>query len=78
MQLTYIECGPKCKAPGGLRGIMIALVLVFAVIVLGWLMAAFAFVAISISMIPRFREHSSVLRDSSADAKFLHDVGIRP
>lgn len=61
------------------------MILVCAVVVVGWLMAAVAFVAISVSMIPRVLDPTSP-EDSvgaqvgslAADAQFLRDVGIRP
>ena len=61
--------------------------LVCAVVLVGWLMAAGAFVAICASMIPRALEGSSTLPEDKAsaqsrrrttDAQFLRDVGIRP
>jgi hypothetical protein len=61
--------------------------LVCAVIVVAWLMAALAWVALIVSMISRVLDRPSTLVDESAllpegwraaDAQFLHDVGIRP
>ena len=67
--------------------IAVLMVLVFAVVMLGWLMAAAAFVAIGVSMIPRVLDRSSAVVEERAsaqsrwprtDAQFLRDVGIRP
>jgi hypothetical protein len=63
------------------------LVLVFAVVLVGCLMAAVAFVAIMVSMTSRLLNRSSALSEDSAspqggwragDAQFLRDLGIRP
>ena len=62
------------------------LVLVCTVVLVGWLMAAFAFVATIAAMISRAHERSSSVPGDSAsfdgrwraaDAQFLRDVGIR-
>lgn len=62
------------------------LILVFAVVVLGWLLAAVAYVAILVSMLSRVLDPSTLPEGSAAvksssrgtDAQFLRDVGIRP
>jgi len=63
------------------------IVLVFAVLVAGWVLAGIAFVASFVSIIPRLRDRSVMSCEDSAslpaewragDDKFLHDVGIRP
>jgi len=67
---------------------IIALLVLFgAVVVLGWLMAAAAYVAIVVSMISRVVDHTSSLADDRTsvpsrwradDARFLREIGIRP
>ena len=75
--------------PDELRETMIAalLFLVFAVLLLGWLMAAVAYVAIIVSMLSRVLDPSSTSpedgvsaqsRSRATDAQFLRDVGIQP
>jgi hypothetical protein len=63
------------------------LVLVFAVVLVGWLMATVVFVAIMVSMTSQLLNRSSALSADSAspesgwrarDAQFLRDLGIRP
>ena len=63
------------------------MVLVFAVVVLGWLLAAVAFVATFVSLVspvldpPGASTEDGASRPDrwrSADAEFLRDVGIRP
>jgi len=63
------------------------LLLVFTVLVLGWVLAAIAMVASLVSIIPRLRDTLGTSPDNSespagrwraGDKKFLHDIGIRP
>ena len=63
------------------------MVFVCGVMVLGWLLAGIAFLASLVSMISRLLDRSNTSTEDSAspqsrwdatDAKFLHDVGIRP
>jgi hypothetical protein len=62
------------------------IILVFAVTVLGWLLAAIAFVASLVSIVPRIVDHPGPSLEGGAsprskwragDDKFLRDVGIR-
>jgi hypothetical protein len=64
------------------------MVLVCAVLVVGWVMAGIAFVASVVSMFPRLHNRSGTSSDRSAlprgsgwpadDNKSLRDVGIQP
>lgn len=63
------------------------MVLVCAVVVLGWVLAGIAFVASVVSMVPRLVDSLGTPSDDRAlpagqwqagDRKFLHDLGIRP
>lgn len=62
------------------------LILVCAVVVLGWLIACIALVCTFVSMIARLLDRPSTSREDrlspeercqAADTQFLHDVGIR-
>jgi len=66
--------------------IVALIILVFAVMVLGWLLAAIAFVASLVSIVPRMVDHPDLSREDGAaprsrwhagDDKFLRDAGIR-
>ena len=66
---------------------IVLMLLVFAVMLLGWLLAAIAFVASIVSMFSHALERSGTLRydhgsrqgDSEAyDAEFLRNLGIQP
>jgi len=63
------------------------MLLVCGVLLLGWVLAAVAFVASFLSMIPRLIDSRGTSPEDSAspagrwragDRKFLRDVGIRP
>jgi hypothetical protein len=63
------------------------LVLVGAVLLLGWLMATVAYVVILVTTIAKVVDRSNSLREDSisapnrwraADERFLRDAGIRP
>ena len=63
------------------------MLLVCGVLLLGWVLAAVAFVASLLSMIPRLIDSRGTSPEDSAspagrwragDRKFLRDVGIRP
>jgi len=65
----------------------VLLVLVCAVLLLGWALAGIALVASLVSIIPRLLDSPGTSTDDNAstagrwhasDKKFLHDVGIRP
>jgi hypothetical protein len=65
---------------------VVLMILVCAVMVLGWVLAGIAFVASFVSIIPRLRDHPGTSPEdrvpvrsiSASDNRFLHDVGIRP
>jgi hypothetical protein len=63
------------------------MILVCGVLLLGWVLAAIAFVASLVSMVPRLIDSRGTSPEDSAspgsrwragDRKFLRDVGIRP
>jgi hypothetical protein len=63
------------------------MIFVCGVLLLGWVLAAIAFLASLLSMVPRLIDSRGTSPEDSAspagqwragDGKFLHDVGIKP